>query len=260
MPDPVDLGHALALPPADAIAYLEEKGYELSWDWHDTLAEAHDKAFTVAKMTSERLLEQTRGIVVAMQRDGKTLAQAAGELEEAMRKAGWWGRVESEGAAVQLGSPRRIRTILRTNAATSYAAGRYKRMDEARVARPYWQYIAVQDGRTRPSHRALHGKVWPSDSPVWSVLFPPNGFNCRCRVRALTARQVERMGLRIGTDEEIEDIMVAAGRDSLSGEIVEIPSKRVSWNDPDGGERSFTPDPGWAYNPGRESPILRRAA
>ena len=248
-----DLGHALKLAPADAAAYLRGKGFAFSWDWHDTLREAHDRAFVVAKMAEERLLEQTRGIVVRMMDEGRTIGAAAEELEEALRAAGWWGEGAAEGAAVQLGSPRRVRTILRTNLATAYAAGRYKRMDETRAARPYWQYVAVRDGRTRPSHAALDGKVWASDSPVWDTLYPPNGFNCRCRVRALTARRVERLGLEAGTEERIEDHMVAAGRDSITGQAVEIPAKRAVWTEPGGAERSFEPDPGWSYNPGREA-------
>lgn len=60
---------------------------------------------------------------------------------------------------------------------------------------PYLMYVAVMDGRTRPSHAALNGKIWRKDDPVWSVIFPPNGFNSRCRTRALTAGQIQREGL-----------------------------------------------------------------
>lgn len=65
--------------------------------------------------------------------------------------------------------------------------------------RPYWQYDAVNDSRTRPSHLAMDGRVFPADSPVWDTWFPPNGFKCRCTVRTLSKRQVERMGLQVET-------------------------------------------------------------
>ncbi|MEX3023348.1 hypothetical protein AB3569_08775 [Acinetobacter baumannii] len=38
------------LPPSDAMSYLEKKGFKIGWDWHETLDNAHSKAFTVAKL------------------------------------------------------------------------------------------------------------------------------------------------------------------------------------------------------------------
>ena len=70
---------------------------------------------------------------------------------------------------------------------------------EVMKLRPYWQYDAVNDSRTRPSHLAMDGRVFPADSPVWDTWFPPNGFKCRCTVRSLSRRQVERLGLRVET-------------------------------------------------------------
>ncbi len=60
--------------------------------------------------------------------------------------------------------------------------------------RPYWQYDAVQDSHTRPSHLAMDGRVYPADHPIWNTWFPPNGFRCRCTVRTLSKRQVEARG------------------------------------------------------------------
>ncbi|WIK47285.1 phage head morphogenesis protein [Pseudomonas aeruginosa] len=39
-------------------------------------------------------------------------------------------------------------------------AGRYAAAYEARETHPYWMYVAVMDGVTRPSHAALHGKCF----------------------------------------------------------------------------------------------------
>ncbi|GKT28980.1 minor capsid protein, partial [Aduncisulcus paluster] len=38
-------------------------------------------------------------------------------------------------------------------------AGRYEQMQKATKLRPFWQYDAVNDKRTRPSHTALDGKT-----------------------------------------------------------------------------------------------------
>ena len=53
------------------------------------------------------------------------------------------------------------------------------------------------DKRVRPSHAILHGKVYPADHDFWASNYPPNGFRCRCCVRSLSARQVEKQGLTV---------------------------------------------------------------
>ena len=53
------------------------------------------------------------------------------------------------------------------------------------------------DKRVRPSHAMLHGKVYPADHDFWASNYPPNGFRCRCCVRSLSARQVEKQGLTV---------------------------------------------------------------
>ena len=65
--------------------------------------------------------------------------------------------------------------------------------------RPFWQYDAVNDSHTRPSHLEMDGRVFPADSPVWNTWFPPNGFKCRCTVKTLSKRQVEQRGLTVET-------------------------------------------------------------
>lgn len=238
-PDDIDWGHALGLAPTDAVAYLRSLGVEVASGWQDALEVARRRAFTVTGMASEALLETTRRLVETMVSTGQTRREAAESLEAALRRAGWWG----EGA----GTPWRVRTILSTNAGVAYGAGRYRRQIDNAVARPYWQYTAVLDGVTRPSHRRLNGTVFVADSPAWRAIYPPNGFNCRCRVRALTAEQVEEQGLAPVTAERIETEHLA-GRDA-DGEPAEVPMSRVEWRDADGRERSFTPDAGWDRNP-----------
>lgn len=82
---------------------------------------------------------------------------------------------------------------------TFYMAERYKRYLENAEDRPYWQYVAVMDGRTRGSHAALNGKIWRWDDPVWREIWPPNDLECRCRVRALTESQFEALGVPLMT-------------------------------------------------------------
>ena len=96
-------------------------------------------------------------------------------------------------------TPFQADNIFRTNVQTAYNVGHYRSMTDPAVmaARPYWQYDAVNDFKTRPSHLAMDGRVFRADSPVWDEWYPPNGFKCRCGVRSLSARQVESMGLKV---------------------------------------------------------------
>lgn len=95
--------------------------------------------------------------------------------------------------------------IYRTNVQTAYNAGHYERMTDPDVTalRPYWEYVAVDDGHSRPAHLAMNGLVARHDSPIWDTWYPPNGYRCRCTVRTLSQRQVEERGLKVY--EEVPD-------------------------------------------------------
>lgn len=49
-----------------------------------------------------------------------------------------------------------------------------------------------------------NGKVFRADDPIWQKIYPPNGYNCRCKVIALDYEQVAREGYNISepTQEE----------------------------------------------------------
>jgi uncharacterized protein with gpF-like domain len=51
------------------------------------------------------------------------------------------------------------------------------------------------DERTRPAHAAMNGKIFRFDDPIWQTCWPPNGYNCRCRVRALTEDDIKAKDL-----------------------------------------------------------------
>ncbi|MBF0164839.1 MAG: minor capsid protein [Magnetococcales bacterium] len=222
------------------------KGLRFSWDWHDTWKEAHAKAFTVAKAMSAEVLMAIRGEVEAAIQGGATQQEFERRLAPRLKELGWWGRVEQEnGKTVTLGSPWRLKVIHQTNLQTSYMAGRWKAMTENAEARPYWQYVAVMDSRTRLAHRALHGKVFRCDDPFWKKFHPPNGWGCRCRVRALAPDQVRDLSVessegRIGSEERV------IGRNRETGAPIRRP---VSFYRLPNGLK-FAPDPGWDYNPG----------
>lgn len=260
--DEEDLAFASAQPAGVAVAYLRSKGWGVSWDWHDTWHVAHARAFVVAKAARLDVLSTLRRAVDAAVASGQTRREFVAELEPRLRALGWWGRrvVETPDGQreVQLGSPRRLKTIYDTNMRVANAAGRYRAQHENAAARPFWQYLAMDDGRTRPSHRAMSGRVFRADDAIWDTHYPPNGFNCRCRIRALTGDQVERMGLTVhdsaghlapyrGADGSPGQVV---GYNRRTGEAIVRPATTY-WIDGPGDAIELTPDPGWNYNPGR---------
>ncbi|MGZ8407390.1 MAG: phage minor head protein, partial [Caulobacteraceae bacterium] len=227
------------LPPLQAMAYFEGKGYRTSFAWQDVWQEEHARAFTVAKAMDRDILEDIRGAMQEAIDNGETFETFRSKLQPVLEAKGWWGRkpmtdpVTGEERDVQLGSGRRLRTIYNTNMRTAHAAGRWERIQGVKDAFPYLRYVAVMDSRTRPEHRAWHGTIKPVDDPWWDTHNPPCGWNCRCTVEQLTARQAEAQG---GETEKPPAFPARAYENPRTGEVTRV----------EGGI-----DPGWNYNVGK---------
>lgn len=247
----IDLAHALTLAPVDAIKYFRSKGQKITWDWWEMWEEAHHKAFTVAKAADLALLQTLREEVGAALAEGYTAAEFRKRLEPRLRSRGWWGKEidPKTGKVIQLGSPARLNTIYRTNMQSAYNAGRYKSQMDNADNRPYLQYVAIIDDSTRDSHAALNGMVFPASDPFWSSHTPPLGFNCRCRTRALTARQVERRGITVNTGKgNMDKQAVKVGSDAY-GNPVERKVSVYNGIDKNGKQISIATDPGFSSKP-----------
>lgn len=251
----LDLAVLIKLPPEEAIKFLAAKGYTFSFDWHEVLQGAHRKAFTVAKAMRADILADIRQAVEQALAEGETLQQFRRELTPKLKAKGWWGKVpdpnyagDPDAPMIQLGSPRRLKTIYRTNLQTAYMAGRWQTQVEGQDDRPYLQYVAVLDSRTRASHQALDKLVFSIDDPFWADFYPPNGWGCRCRVRSLSGDDVERRGLTVGNSEGR-----IVHRDKLvseaTGELLPVAEIKVG-NPRTGQPIRVSPDVGWSYNPG----------
>lgn len=238
MPDPVNLAFAFNLPPAEALAYFRAKGYRVNPDgWAAVEATAHAKAFTVARVAAVDVLQDLRDAVSRALAEGTTFAEFQQTLIPQLKAKGWWGKDPQTGA--QLGSPHRLATIFRTNLQTSYMEGRWRGLMDHVDRRPWFQYVAILDSRTRPYHRLLNGKVFRYDDPFWTTHRPPISWNCRCRIRALADRDLARQNL---TPES------GAGRMSQYDVTAQgYPQPQASYHDPVSG-REVRTDVGWGYD------------
>ena len=147
-----------------------------------------DLAFTVSGYTKAQILKRFYDEILAALEDGNTFSEFRKNMNDFLKAEGYEGL-----------DPLQADLIFRTNIQTAYNVGHYEQMTDPGVMklRPYWQYDAVNDTHTRPSHLAMDGKVFPADHPVWNTWFPPNGFRCRCTVRTLSKRQVEARELKV---------------------------------------------------------------
>ena len=184
------------MPFAEAVAFFREKIPMTAAEYEALVAEvgeyANTLAFTVSRTASADLLQDLHGEVLKALEEGGTFFEFREGIDEIMARRGWQGM-----------TPYRLDNIFRTNNQTAYSVGRYKQMKSVADRRPYWEYDAVNDTHTRPSHLAHDGKIYHHEHVFWHTWMVPNGYRCRCVVRSISAQEMEEEGLteeKLGTD------------------------------------------------------------
>lgn len=154
--------------------------------WDDIKTAAHDRAFIVTGAQKADLLNDLR-LAVDKSIQGGSIGDFRKDFAAAVAKFGWTGWT---GQGTTAGEAWRTRVIYQTNMATSYAAGRWKQLQDPalRKVRPFWRYIHSDSVISpRPHHKAWgdSGLTLPAEHPFWSTHFPPNGWGCHCTVQAV---------------------------------------------------------------------------
>ncbi|WP_066568061.1 phage minor head protein [Snodgrassella sp. CFCC 13594] len=244
------LSFALDLPPTKAIDWLKAKGVTTQ-SYRELTASELAKVVTVSRITDLDMLQSIKDAMVKSAAEGTPFSTFKKELLNHMQTAGWLHPDGNGGKEIidpksgeVYGAPRRLETLYRTNMQSAFSAGQYQTYMGNIDNRPYWQYNAVGDSRTRPSHLAMSGLVYRYDDPFWATFYPPNGYNCRCSVTALAERDVTRRGLIVGESTEsnfIETNKIYNKRGDT------YPTK--AYKAPDG--TVVTTDRGFDYNAGR---------
>jgi hypothetical protein len=162
---------------------------------------------------------------------------------------------------VQLGSPRRLKHIYRTNVDVARQVGQWQRLQRNKATTPFLLYSLGPSENHRQEHLQWDGLLLPIDHPHWRTHMPKNGHGCKCRVRGVTKRQRDRYikdGIPAsGTAQELDPATgLPTGRKvqqkikpQTSAPTIETRrhvNKRT-------GEITYVPkgiDPGWDHNPG----------
>jgi len=141
--------------------------------FYQIAAEYRALAFTVSGYTKAQVLKKFYDELLAALEEGNSLAEFRENMNDFLEAEGYEGI-----------TPYQAENIFRTNIQTAYNVGHYKRMTEpgVKALRPYWQYDAVNDSKTRPSHLAMDGRVFMADDPIWEGGYRDALFEVRDRL------------------------------------------------------------------------------
>lgn len=158
--------------------------------WDDITREAHDTGFMVAGATKAELLADLAAAVDKAIAEGTGIEAFRRDFRAAVARNGWTGWT-GEGSV--RGEAWRVKTILRTNAYSSYSAGRFAQLAAGNF--PYWVYRHGGSEHPRLWHVAWDGLVLPPDHPFWQTHYPPSDWGCSCyALGASSLAQARRLG------------------------------------------------------------------
>ena len=251
-----DFARLQRLPPAEAMAFMD--GRQLTADtyhWHDLWRDEHQRAFTVSRLARGDLLEALQASLAKSVAGDLSRRDWIKSTEQLLKNAGWWGTTEvTDPRTGEMLKTRfnhaRLQLIFDTNVRQAAAAGQWQRMLRNQRTHPYARYVAMDDDRTRPQHRAWHNVTLPLDDAWWATHRPPNGWRCRCRVIGVTQREYDQGEVldRPGAETDRKAPIVRAPMAKTAP-----PEALRDWRNPATGAIEKIPDgidPGFDYNPG----------
>ena len=243
--------------PAEVTSYFDGKTSTPAFSWLDVWAEEHAYKFTVAKAVELDVLNAFRSTISTAISEGQGFESWKPQIEKELTRLGWWGpRMVSDPTGAQpdrmvnFASDRRLKTTFWANMNSARAAGQWERAQRSKRVLPYVLYVRTTSSDPRVEHLQWVGLILPIDDPFWTTHWPPNGWQCKCQVRMISARERDRLqGTErvIGQDLDGNDIKIRYTEKAPDlGPDIQYRNRRT-------GEISVVPpgiDPGWQTNPG----------
>lgn len=195
---------SFGMSPDEAIAYLKSKGFKLSFNYDELKGAAHQKAFSVAKVTRADLLNDIHEELLDSMKDGRSFKDFKESIKPKLQKKGWLGITEvvnprtGEVKTIDVNA-RRLKTIFETNTRMAYNVARESAMDELPLS-VYRRYVSVLIATTREAHAHMHGIIKHKDDKFWVKNTPLNGWGCKCKKTAYSKKQIEAKGWKISED------------------------------------------------------------
>lgn len=184
--------------PTEVVEYLQSKKSELHFDYDEIAHDTHKRVFTIAKMTDLDLLKDMQSSLYEAFKNGIKFDEWKKQIKPKLAARGWLGKTQvtnpktGETKNIYVGN-HRLKTIYSTNMRTAYAKARYQ--SQMSASGEYFYYTAVLDRLTRPAHKRMHGVVLPKTDKFWDTNYPPNDWNCRCKVQVLSKQQLKSRGI-----------------------------------------------------------------
>lgn len=186
--------------PREALKYWESKGLSPSFTYKDVWGEEHARAFAVAGAMRLDLIHDLKTSLAKALEDGQTFREWKRDLVPVLEEHGWLGKdvtvqdpADGRERTIEVG-PRRLALVFETNMRTARAVGQWQRIQRTKDVLPYLQYNLGPSARHRPAHAAVEGVMLPVDDPFWDSHMTPNGYRCKCWVRAMTVDAVDAAG------------------------------------------------------------------
>lgn len=217
-------GRAFGVQFGEAIDYLKGKLSEVSLKSDDLAGPVHGKVFTVAGATSTDLVRDMHAAVTDAITKGSTLGAFRKDFDRIVQQYGWTYKGKRGW---------RSAVIFNTNMRSAHMAGRWKQLAANQEQRPYLQYRTAGDARVRPQHRAWNGAIYLLSDSFWQTHYPPNGWGCRCTVRAYGESEMKDKDLSASAPFEMKTREVI----TRDGEIKDKVPLGI--------------DPGWDHNVGQ---------
>ena len=207
-----------------AVRFLKGKLPEGTLKWDDLAGPVKAKVFTIAGATNVDLVGDIQKSLVSALENGTTITQFRKDWDAAVQKHGW-----------TYNGKRGWRTavVFNNNMRSAAMAGRWEQLQANKANRPFLQYRTAGDARVRPQHRQWNGLIFPIDHSFWQTHYPPNGWGCRCTIRAYGQAEMDDKGLKAETTFDLKTRTVTSKDGTLKDQVpVGI-------------------DPGWDHNVGQ---------
>lgn len=196
MSHPSALSGAFRRPFTEQVAFFRQKiGNRVpTRRWDDLTGDAHDTAFMVAGAAEADLLADLAAAVDKAIAEGRGLEDFRKDFRAIVARNGWTGWT-GEGSTG--GEAWRVKTILRTNAYTSYSAGRHAQLLDGNFA--FWVYRHGDSREPRPQHLSWNGLILVPGHEFWATHYPPSDWGCSCYVLGASSM---RSAIRLGGDPD----------------------------------------------------------
>ncbi|HAM40351.1 MAG TPA: hypothetical protein DCP69_03180, partial [Candidatus Omnitrophica bacterium] len=130
------------LKPREAIQFFKKRELVSPEEFAAEEDAYKSRVFGLSRVSDRYVLDRVHGSLNKALEEGGTLDEFLTEVDGYAEKLGIGGRGDYY-----------WETVFRNNMQTALNAGRYRQQMRAVDRRPYWQYNAVMDSKTRPAHR-----------------------------------------------------------------------------------------------------------